>query len=167
MLNRSVLLILELLFVMAMVNVKDNSFFCSDIKEICSKYYKELKHMFNSLNTIQILIGLPRWWGDILILRNLHSTRTVFSFFLEFWATLLLTQFWFCVLATQWQLIYEAEVTWTFVLQKEKLSMYDNVISWVGFFFSPEDKSFLFPPTLLFVIFLQALEEKEGKNGKS
>ena len=40
--------------------------------------------------------------------------------------------------------------------------MYDNVISGTGFFFSPEDKSFLFP-LLLFVIFLQASEEKEGK----
>ena len=36
---------------------------------------------------------------------------------------------------------------------KEKLSMYDNVISG-----SPEDKSFLFP---FFVTFLQALKKEE------
>ena len=42
---------------------------------------------------------------------------------------------------------------------KEKLSMYDNVISG-----SPEDKSFLFP---FFVTFLQASEDKKEGKGKS
>ena len=102
--------------------------------------------------------------GDegIFILRDLHILQGQILVFWNFGLPYYLLRFWFCVLATQWQLIYEAEVTWTFVLQREKLSMYDNVISGWGFFFSPEDKSFLFP-LLLFVIFLQASEEKEGK----